>query len=205
MRYLPCQARGVIGPVVGLVGLMSVWSATSISMWQHVQLYPQTCPWDAPACCWDTMQVSNQQFQPFPASTDWERWVDKSRLTSSFDWSGQGRWYDQWEQWEWGPVSLTSAVWPPEHWTLLHFQRSNPPRSLCLCLSVSLSLSLTHSSIPPPPPPRPSLSISHANKKYSHAVPPLFLCLPLPHPYVSLLPKKTSANGLNVKTAMLWA
>ena len=53
LQWLPCQAPGVIGSVLGLVGPASVycdwarrkvWSATSISVWQHVQLSEQIRP-----------------------------------------------------------------------------------------------------------------------------------------------------------------
>ena len=46
LQWLPCQAPGVIGSALGLVGPVSVycdwvrwklWSATSISVWQHVK------------------------------------------------------------------------------------------------------------------------------------------------------------------------
>ena len=47
LQWLPCQAPGVIGLALGLVGPVSVyydwvrwkvWSATSISVWEHVKL-----------------------------------------------------------------------------------------------------------------------------------------------------------------------
>ena len=47
LQWLPCQAPGVMGSALGLVGLVSVycdwvrhtvWSATSPSVWQHVKL-----------------------------------------------------------------------------------------------------------------------------------------------------------------------
>ena len=42
LQWLPCQAPGVIGSVLGLVYCdwvwVKVWSATSISVWQHVKL-----------------------------------------------------------------------------------------------------------------------------------------------------------------------
>ena len=53
LQWLPCQAPGVIGSVLGLVGPVSVycdwvrwkvWSATSISVWQFVQLSEQISP-----------------------------------------------------------------------------------------------------------------------------------------------------------------
>ena len=55
-----------IGSVLGLVGPVSVycdsvrwkvWSATSISVWQHVKLSEQIRPWDTLACCWDVKQI----------------------------------------------------------------------------------------------------------------------------------------------------
>ena len=60
---------GIIGSVLGLVGPVSVycdlvrwkvWSATSISVWQHVKLSEQICPRDALACCWDVKQPTNK-------------------------------------------------------------------------------------------------------------------------------------------------
>ena len=53
LRWLPCQAPGVIGSALGLVGPVSVYcdrvrqkvgSATSISEWQHVKLCEQIRP-----------------------------------------------------------------------------------------------------------------------------------------------------------------
>ena len=53
LRWLPCQAPGVIGSVLGLVSPVSVycdwvrwkvWSATSISVWQDVKLSVQIRP-----------------------------------------------------------------------------------------------------------------------------------------------------------------
>ena len=35
-----------------------VWSATSISVWQHVKLSVQIRPWDTLACCWDVKQLT---------------------------------------------------------------------------------------------------------------------------------------------------
>ena len=63
-----CQETGVIGSALGLVGPVSVycdwvrwkiWSATSISVWHHVQLSKQIRPWDTLACFWDVKQASN--------------------------------------------------------------------------------------------------------------------------------------------------
>ena len=56
--------------MLGLVGLVSVYcdwvrwkvgSATSISVWQHVNLSEQICPRDTLACCWDIKQPTNQE------------------------------------------------------------------------------------------------------------------------------------------------
>ena len=40
---------------------MECWSATSISVWQHVNLSEQIYLWETLACCWDAKQASNQQ------------------------------------------------------------------------------------------------------------------------------------------------
>ena len=37
-----------------------VWSATSVSVWQHVKLSEQIRPWDKLACCWDVKQQTNK-------------------------------------------------------------------------------------------------------------------------------------------------
>ena len=53
LRWLPCQAPGVIGSALGLVGPVSVYcdwvrlkvgSVTCISVWQHVNLPEQIRP-----------------------------------------------------------------------------------------------------------------------------------------------------------------
>ena len=68
-QWLPCQAPGGIGSVLGLVGPVSVycewvrwkvWSATSTSLWQHVKLSEQIHPWDTLTCCWNVKQQTNQ-------------------------------------------------------------------------------------------------------------------------------------------------
>ena len=68
-----CQAPGVIGSVPELVGPVSVycdwvrwkvWSATSISVWQHVKLSEQIRPWDTLACCWEVKQPTKKQTLP---------------------------------------------------------------------------------------------------------------------------------------------
>ena len=70
LQRLPCQAPGIIGSTLGLVGPVSVYcdwvrwkvgSATSISVWQHVKLCKQIRPWDTITCCWDVKQPTNKQ------------------------------------------------------------------------------------------------------------------------------------------------
>ena len=70
LQWLPCQEPGVIGSALGLVGPVSaycdwvrwkVWSAASVSVWQHVKLSVQIRPWDTLACCWDDKQPTNKQ------------------------------------------------------------------------------------------------------------------------------------------------
>ena len=71
LQWLPCQAPGVIVSVLGLVGPVSVYcdwvrwrvgSATSISVWQDVQLFEQIRPRDTLACCWDVKQQTKCSF-----------------------------------------------------------------------------------------------------------------------------------------------
>ena len=66
-QWLPCQVW-IIGSALGLVSPVSiycdwvrwkVWSATSVSVWQHIQLSVQICPWDTPTCCWDVEHPTN--------------------------------------------------------------------------------------------------------------------------------------------------
>ena len=68
-QWLHCQAPGITGSTLGLVGPVSVycnwvrwkgWPVTIISVWQHVQLSEQTRPWDTVACCWDVKQPTHQ-------------------------------------------------------------------------------------------------------------------------------------------------
>ena len=79
LRWLPCQAPGGIGSVLGLVGPVSVYcdwvrwkigSATSISVWQYVKLSEQIRPWDTLACCWDVKQPTTKKKKKknFPGS-----------------------------------------------------------------------------------------------------------------------------------------
>ena len=67
LQWLPCPAPGLFGTSLGLVGPVSLycnwvrWQATSVSVWQHVQLSKQIRPWDTPACCWDLKQPPPRQ------------------------------------------------------------------------------------------------------------------------------------------------
>ena len=77
LQWLPCQAPGDIGSMLGLVGPVSVycdwvrwnvWPAICISVWQHVKVSEQIRPLDTLACCWDVKQASNQQTNPARSS-----------------------------------------------------------------------------------------------------------------------------------------
>ena len=70
LQWLPCQAPGVLGSVLGLVGPVSVYcdwvrwkvrSATPVYVWQDVKLSEQIRPRDTLACCWDVKQPTNKQ------------------------------------------------------------------------------------------------------------------------------------------------
>ena len=92
-QWLPCQAPGGIGSVLGLVGPVSVWSATSISVWQHVKLSEHIRPWNTLACYWDVKQPTNKQFW-FMSSTLHEFYSFRMCL-KSLQWS----WWSQWCMW----------------------------------------------------------------------------------------------------------
>ena len=49
-----------------------VCSATSISVWQHVKLSEQICPWDTLACCWD-VHVQQPTTNKWTYSSLWVR------------------------------------------------------------------------------------------------------------------------------------
>ena len=59
------QVATLPGAGTGWPGVSVLWlgeivgSATSISVWQHVKLSEQICPWDTLACCWDVKQPTN--------------------------------------------------------------------------------------------------------------------------------------------------
>ena len=55
-----CYRTGWPGVSILWLGEMeSRWSATSISVWQHVKLSEQIRPWDTLACYWDIKQPTN--------------------------------------------------------------------------------------------------------------------------------------------------
>ena len=56
-------SAGLVGQVSVYCGWVrrKVWSATSISVRQHLKLSEQIRPCDALACCWDLKQPTNEQ------------------------------------------------------------------------------------------------------------------------------------------------
>ena len=56
-------ALGLVSPVSVYCdwARWKVWSATSISVWRHVQLSEQIYPWDTLPCCWDVEQPTKKQ------------------------------------------------------------------------------------------------------------------------------------------------
>ena len=65
---LLCRTPGIIGSALGLVGPVpaysdwvkqKVWSTTSISVWQHVRLSEEICPWNTLGCCWNIRRPTN--------------------------------------------------------------------------------------------------------------------------------------------------
>ena len=59
-RYRVSAGTGRPGVSILWLGEI-VWSATCISVWQHVKLSEQIRPWDTLACCWDAKQPTNKQ------------------------------------------------------------------------------------------------------------------------------------------------
>ena len=59
-RYRISAGTGWPGVSILWLGEEEVWSATSISVWQHVKLPEQICPWDTLAYCWDVKQPTNK-------------------------------------------------------------------------------------------------------------------------------------------------
>ena len=57
------SARGLVSPRSVYCDWVwkKVWSATFISVRQHVQLSEQICPWDILASCWDIEQPTNKK------------------------------------------------------------------------------------------------------------------------------------------------
>ena len=69
IQWLPCQAPGVCfrvsagsgRPCVSILWLgEQIWSATSISVWQHIQLSEQIHSWVTLACYWDISQPKDK-------------------------------------------------------------------------------------------------------------------------------------------------
>ena len=44
-----------------LLGEVEIGSATSILVWQHIELSVQIRPWDILACCWEVKEPTNKQ------------------------------------------------------------------------------------------------------------------------------------------------
>ena len=68
LLWLPCQAPGIVGSVLGPVGQVSVYcdwvrwgveSTTFVWVWQHVKSSEQIRPWNTLACNWDVKQPTN--------------------------------------------------------------------------------------------------------------------------------------------------
>ena len=106
LQWLPCQAPGFIGSVLGLVGPVSVycdwvrwtvWSATSVSVWQHIKLSEQIRPWGTLACCWDIKQPTNKQI----VSTDHDPLEPVENFVLSFQ-----EFLDRRQMTEWGNKNL---------------------------------------------------------------------------------------------------
>ena len=59
-------STGTGRPSVSILWLseVKVWSATSVSVWQHIKLSVHIRPWDTLACYWDVKQPTNK---PFPS------------------------------------------------------------------------------------------------------------------------------------------
>ena len=70
-----------------------VWSATCISVWQHVKLSEQIRPWDTLACCWDVKQPTNNNL--FPSSVCSTSMISK--------WSAR--------QQEWNQIAGNTLLW----------------------------------------------------------------------------------------------
>ena len=65
---------GLVGPVSVYCDWVrwKVWSATSISVWQHVKLSEQIRPWDTLVCWWDIKQPTSKQQQCWELSFYYE-------------------------------------------------------------------------------------------------------------------------------------
>ena len=58
LQWIPCQAQGVSTQCMPGWD-RRLWSATSLSFWQHVQLPEQIRLWDTQAYCWEVKQLTN--------------------------------------------------------------------------------------------------------------------------------------------------
>ena len=95
-----CQVQGTIGSVLGLVGPECilwqeeiVWCASSIPVWQHVQLSEQIHSWDTLACCWDVKQPTNNFSEYYCAG--WSPWCTES-VTYFQAYNRTGRIFQAW-------------------------------------------------------------------------------------------------------------
>ena len=61
-QYSSNAGTGQPGVSILWLGRQKVWSAASISLWQHVKLSVQIRPWETLACCWDIKQPTNKTF-----------------------------------------------------------------------------------------------------------------------------------------------
>ena len=65
LQWLPCQASGDIGSVVGLVDPLSVYYGwgwefdLQLSVWQHIKLFELVRPWET-ICCWEVKQPTKR-------------------------------------------------------------------------------------------------------------------------------------------------
>ena len=64
---LPGSGLGLAGPESVYCDWVrwKVWSATSVSVWQHIHFSKQIRPWDTLTCCWDVKQPTNSNHSDF--------------------------------------------------------------------------------------------------------------------------------------------
>ena len=68
-RYRISAGTGRPGVSILWMGEMESLIATSISVWQHIKLSEQICPWNTLACCWDVKQPTNKHSAVLPAGS----------------------------------------------------------------------------------------------------------------------------------------